>query len=76
MTTMMIAMTMSVVELPGAPGQPWSRDRGPSRWKEEHHRVRSARLRNTRSVWVELLPDFDPKKIRYNLLAVFDGLTY
>jgi enterochelin esterase family protein len=69
-------LTLSVVELPGAPAQPWSRVPPSSHWTEEHHRMRSPRLRGVRSVWVELPSDFRPRKIQYNLLVVFDGLTY
>jgi enterochelin esterase-like enzyme len=70
------SQTLSIVELPGAPKQTWIRPRGPSEWKEGHFRVRSKILRNERSVWVYLPPNFRPRRIRYNLLVVFDGFTF
>ena len=68
--------TLSVAELPGAPRQLWTRIHGPSRWTEEHHQFRSRKLRNVRSIWVHLPPGFQPGRVRYNLLVVFDGSTY
>ena len=70
------AMVFSLVELPGAPPQPWYDARERSRWREEHHRLRSKILRNSRSVSVYLPPDFNPRDGRDNLLVVFDGPVY
>lgn len=70
------SLWLSVFELPDAPAQPWTVERGPSRWKEEHRTVRSRKLQNSRAVWVFLPPNFAPKTVRYNLLLVFDGPPY
>ncbi len=70
------AMVFSLVALPGAAPQLWCDAREPSQWREECHRIRSNILRNTRSVWVYLPSDFDPRDRRYNLLLVFDGPVY
>ncbi|MCI4353335.1 MAG: DUF3327 domain-containing protein [Thermoplasmata archaeon] len=70
------ALTLSVAELPGAPRQPWARLHGPSRWTEDCHHIRSRKLRNVRSIWVYLPSGFQPRRVRYNLLVVFDGSTY
>lgn len=68
--------TFSVVELPGAPPQPWSRVRRPPRWKEAMHPMRSRFLGTSRPVWVHVPPDFEPNRRRYNLVIVFDGAAY
>lgn len=71
-----IPLTLSVVELPGAPRQPWARLRGSSEWREEQLRIRSKILGNERPVWVILPPTFRRGSGRYNLLVVFDGFTF
>ena len=70
------AATRSVVELPKAPSQPWSRARGPWRGTAEHHHVRSRNLRGPHSVWVYRPPQFEPRRTRYNLVIAFDGILY
>ena len=70
------AMVYSVVELPGAPPQPWGVARESSQWREEHHQIRSGILRNARSAWVYMPPDFNPREGQPNLLIVFDGPVY
>ena len=69
-------MRFSLLELAGAPGQPWSAPTEPLRWSVEHHHVRSKFLRSSRSVWVYLPPDYDARSRRYNLVIVFDGVVY
>ncbi|MGI0131057.1 MAG: alpha/beta hydrolase-fold protein [Thermoplasmata archaeon] len=71
-----VPFRLSVIELPGAPPQPWSRTKGPLRWTQEHHRLDSRFLRTPRSVWVYLPADFDPGRRGYNLLIAFDGVIY
>lgn len=68
--------TFSVVELPGAPPQPWSRIRGPSKWTGTQCRMRSRFLRGSRSVWVYVPPVFQPGRRGYNLIVVLDGAMY
>jgi enterochelin esterase-like enzyme len=66
----------SLVELPGAPPEPWSRANGSPAFVEHAHRLRSRVLHNERSVWVELPTSYEPSRRPYNLLVVFDGPIY
>jgi enterochelin esterase-like enzyme len=71
-----IEISQSVLTLPGAPPQPWSRPAGRPAYSEESTRSKSRFLPKERRVWVCLPPGFDPKRTRYNLLVVFDGAVY
>ncbi len=71
-----VATTVSVLALPGAPSQPWSRLRTKPPWKVDHTRMRSRHLRGERSVWVYTPPGFDAGRTDYTLLVALDGLSY
>jgi enterochelin esterase-like enzyme len=71
-----VEVVQSVAELPGAPVQRWSRPSGRDPYSEESTRSKSRFLPNQRTVWVCLPPDFDPARVRYNLLVTFDGEMY
>ncbi len=71
-----VAVTVSVVALPGASRQPWVRAHRPPRWRREHTHLRSRSLKGSRSVWVFLPPGFDPRRTRYNVILAFDGVAY
>ncbi len=66
----------SVVELPGAPSGRWARTEGRSRWTVELRHLRSRRLGQVRSIWVARPGDFDPVRVAYNVLILFDGFIY
>lgn len=70
------ALRFSLLELPGAPRQPWSTPKGPLRGSVEHHRLKSRFLRTARSVWVYLPPAYNPRSHRYDLVIAFDGVLY
>ncbi|MGA8711233.1 MAG: alpha/beta hydrolase-fold protein [Thermoplasmata archaeon] len=70
------AGTRSVVQLPKAPPQPWTRAHGPWRGTEEHRHLPSRNLRGRHSVWVFLPPRFNSRGAPYNLLIAFDGIAY
>ena len=70
-------MGASIVELPGAPPQPWSVKHtdvpaGSVEWKK----LKSARLNNERNIGIYLPPGYQPKNQPYGLLIVFDGDFY
>lgn len=70
-------LTMSVLELPAAPPQPWIAPRpGVAKGRVEMHRLRSAILGNERRVWVYTPPDYTTSGEPYGLLLLFDGLAY
>jgi len=69
-------LAVSIVELPSARAPTWNRPLARARYVEERHRVVSRVLRNERSLWVELPPDFRPERDPCNLLIVFDGPVY
>lgn len=71
-----VAQSVSVFALPGAPPQPWSRIRSPSRWTVDRVRLRSRHVGGSRWVWVFTPPGFDPHGTRYNLIVGLDGVTY
>ncbi len=67
----------SVVELPGAPSQPWvERRAGVPAGKVEQHKIESGILKNERNVWVYLPADYRVKAKAYPLLIIFDGQSY
>ncbi len=64
----------SVLELPGAPPQPWSARRPDApAGKVEMHRLRSEILDNERRVWVYTPPGYVPDGEPCHLLIIFDG---
>jgi enterochelin esterase-like enzyme len=67
----------SVLELSGAPPQPWivPRDDIPH-GTVALHRLRSARLGNERRLWVYTPPGYAADHGPYSLLIVFDGFAY
>ncbi len=71
-----VAQSVSVFALPGAPPQPWSRIRSPTRWTVDRVRLRSRHVGGSRWVWVFTPPGFDPHGTRCNLIVGLDGVTY
>ena len=71
-----VPVTVSVLELPDAPSERWSRSLRPEEALPERQHLPSRILRGDRSVWVSLPNDFDPDVRPYNLLIVLDGFTY
>ena len=71
-----VGVDVSEIALPGAPPQPWTQIREPSRWKVASERFASERLGGARRVWVFTPPDFTPHSVQYNLLLGLDGLAY
>lgn len=70
-------LVWSVLELPAAPPQPWSRPQpGTPRGRLEMYRLRSEILRNERRVWIYTPPGYTPSGDPYDLLLLFDGLAY
>ncbi len=70
-------IVVSIVELPGAPLQPWIKPRPDvAKGKVEMHRLRSAILDNERRIWVYTPPNYTTSDEPYNLLLVFDGVAY
>jgi len=67
----------SLVELPGAPPQPWIK-RSPevAAGKIEEKRVRSTILSNERKVWVYTPPGYNATGMPYGLVVIFDGFAY
>ena len=67
----------SVVELPGAPPQPWAK-RQPEvpRGRVEPSRFDSKMFGNARAIWIYLPPGYDPQAVPYPLLLLFDGPMY
>ncbi len=67
----------SVVELPGAPPQPWAKHRPEvPAGRVEASRFNSKMLGNTRVIWTYLPPRYDPQAAPYPLLVLFDGPAY
>jgi len=67
----------SVVELPGAPAQPWVAVRPEvPKGKVQTHRLKSAILGNERTIWVYTPPDYEKNKSPHGLLILFDGGAY
>jgi enterochelin esterase family protein len=64
----------SIVELPGAPPQPWSEPLdGVRHGKRAAHKIHSAVLNSDRDITVYTPPDYDPKSRDFGLLLVLDG---
>jgi enterochelin esterase-like enzyme len=64
----------SIVELPGAPLQPWSEPLdGVRHGKRAAHRIHSTVLNSDRDFTVYTPADYDPKSRDYGLILVFDG---
>lgn len=73
-----IEITMSLIELPDAPPQPWIEPR-PARPEGtvEDHEFRSDLLDNERTVTVYRPPGYDPDRVEpYPLLVLFDRRAY
>lgn len=67
----------SMLELPGAPPQPWvARRPGIPTGTVREHRVRSEILGNERDVWVYLPPGYGSTEEPYALVLIFDGDAY
>ncbi|MEO6390891.1 MAG: alpha/beta hydrolase-fold protein [Pyrinomonadaceae bacterium] len=68
----------SVLELPGAPDQPWIKVRpGAKKGELVEQTVKSAVLKTDRRFWIYTPPGFDPKRAAaYPLLICFDGDEY
>jgi enterochelin esterase-like enzyme len=67
----------SLVELPGAPPQPWTK-RSPDvpAGKIEEKKLKSAILGNERKVWVYTPPGYKTSGEPYGLMVLFDGFAY
>jgi len=66
----------SVVELPGAPPQPWVvRRSGTPEGKVERHCITSVLLGNERDIWVYTPPAYRSESRPNALLVLFDGLA-
>jgi enterochelin esterase-like enzyme len=67
----------SLVELPGAPPQPWIK-RSPETpaGKLEEKKVKSAILGNERKAWVYTPPGYNTSAPPYLLMLIFDGFAY
>ena len=70
------AVDLSIASLPKAPRMRWSETTGGLHWREAQHRLGSRHLRSQRRVWVYLPSEFDPRRKRYRLVVVFDGVEY
>lgn len=67
----------SIVELSGAPPQPFVAERrGVAKGRVELIRYESRALKDSRRVWVYTPPGYDPKGKPYRLLVLFDGWQY
>ncbi len=67
----------SVVELPGAPPQPWVERRpGVPTGKVERQKIKSGILNNERNLWVYLPANYRAEAKAYPLLILFDGQSY
>ncbi len=71
-----VEVNLSIASLPRAPRMTWSETTGPLHWRENQLRLGSHHLRSKRRVWVYLPTEFDPRRKRYRLLVVFDGVEY
>jgi enterochelin esterase-like enzyme len=67
----------SLVELPGAPPQPWiKRSAEVPAGRVEEKRVKSAILGNERKAWVYTPPGYKTDGAAYALMVLFDGFAY
>jgi enterochelin esterase-like enzyme len=72
-----VEIAVSLLELPGAPPQPWSsRQAAVPAGRVEVHRFRSTILGNERRVWLYTPPGYSPQGGPYHLLVLFDGWAY
>ena len=70
-------ITVSTVELPDAPPQPWfTRQPNSPTGTVVQHRLRSTILGNERRVWVYTPPGYTRSADAYCLLILFDGFAY
>lgn len=68
---------LSVVELPGAPAQPWVAEKpGVPKGRVQAHKVKSLILGNERTVWIYSPPGGGEDKVPLGLLILFDGGAY
>jgi enterochelin esterase family protein len=68
---------LSVVELPGAPPQPWiTPKKGVPKGKVITHKFKSNLLDNERTVWIYTPSGYDAQKKNYGMLILFDGGSY
>jgi len=68
---------LSVVELPGAPAQPWVAERPEvPKGRVQTHKVNSAVLDNERTVWVYTPPGYGKTAVPCGFLILFDGGAY
>ncbi len=67
----------SILEMPGAPPQPWIVPRpGAPAGRVEKRRFKSAKLNNEREIAVYLPPTYSPRAEPYPLLVLFDEDAY
>jgi len=67
----------SVLEMPGAPPQPWiARRPGVPEGRVEEHEFKSTALKNEREIAVYLPPGYSPRAEAYPLLVLFDEDAY
>lgn len=68
---------VSVVELPGAPPQPWITPKnGVPKGKVVSHKFKSNLLDNERTVWIYTPYRYNAEEINYGMLILFDGGSY
>ncbi|GAA3756931.1 enterochelin esterase [Salinactinospora qingdaonensis] len=68
---------VSVLELPGAPKQPWNIPRrGVPKGKSHMHSMRSSILDTQHHIGVYVPPDYNPDGDEYNVFLLFDGWSY
>lgn len=68
---------LSVVELPGAPAQPWVAVRPEvPKGQVQTHKVKSTILGNERTIWVYTPPGYEKNKSPHGILILFDGGAY
>jgi enterochelin esterase-like enzyme len=67
----------SLLELPGAPTQPWAdRLQGVPKGTLKEQKIKSESLKGERSVTIYTPANYDPKGEKCNLLVLFDGAFY
>ena len=69
--------SLSVVELPGAPSQPWiTPKKGVPEGKVVSHKFKSNLLDNERTLWIYTPYGYDNSETKYGILILFDGSSY
>lgn len=68
-----LAQTRSLLELPGAPQQPWYEKRGAPRFTTVDRLIKSRLVNGERRVQIYLPPNFSPEHARYPSLYLTDG---